>query len=565
MDARFLPAALVSPVLVALLLAAQGCSSKDASPAQPVESDAGVDDADTHDAEPDAPSPSDPCTALGLPIRAFDDGAGGVLRHELAADFTVPTLDEGGVAGSWSFKERWSGCESYVFVPDTLARSQKDATSIWERDVDKLIAASPKNAHYFFVSRKVAAEASTTAMRARIDAALAALPEADAAHWRERLHVVSVSAAGLEGWLKSVLGGVGTQGFAIDRFQRIRGVGSLADVARFKPALQSAGAWPWESNLAYAAHEVRLFEFEAKREIELAKHPATVVKLWDGEVLEEFAEKEVTLPSASEMAGFDTLEIDVDSRCPDPKKPELGNCGAWDYLAHFQVFDDEGERVELARFITSYHRETRWVVDASPMLALLKAGGARKFRYDFAPEWNKQPTETRVSLRFSNRGKALKPASATFLWSGGTFDSKYDEAHAPLDVPIPATAKKVELVAIITGHGAEANQCAEFCNHQHEVTVNGAAFLREFPEAKNNKACIDQVDHGMVPNQGGTWWFGRGGWCPGQYVAPWAVDVTSKVKPGETANLSYRGLYDGKTPPDGSGNVVVSSWLVTYE
>jgi len=46
---------------------------------------------------------------------------------------------------------------------------------------------------------------------------------------------------------------------------------------------------------------------------------------------------------------------------------------------------------------------------------------------------------------------------------------------------------------------------------------------------------------------------------------PFVVDVTKDVEPGGTATVSYRGLYDGDTPDDGSGDISMSSWLVVYE
>ena len=35
-----------------------------------------------------------------------------------------------------------------------------------------------------------------------------------------------------------------------------------------------------------------------------------------------------------------------------------------------------------------------------------------------------------------------------------------------------------------------------------------------------------QVEEGGIPNEHGTWHFGRNGWCDGQNVRPWVVDVT---------------------------------------
>ncbi len=519
------------------------------------------------DAGVDAPPPlPSACVPLGLPERAFSAGPYGTHRRDTADDFTLDLLGE----DPWSFQTRWSGCESYVFVPDVLPVSDLDKTSIWAQGITKLITASPKNVHYFFVSRlstEEKAKASTDAMRALIDANLAKLTPEKAEPWKTRLHVVAKRAAALGNWVGDVLGGHGQPGFTIDRAQRIRGIGNFSDVKQFSQALSDAKLWPWKANLAYAANEARFFNWEADQEAALAAENATVVPFWTGETLSEFAEKDVDLPSAADMAKFDTLEVEVWSGCPDPEAPEAGNCGAWDYLAALAVLDPATmKNLEIARFITSYHRESHWVVDISPMLALLQSGGKRHFRWDFAPSWNTQPTATTFSLRFSNKNKGLRSAEAVYLWPGGNFDSTYAAAHTPAQVPIPADAKKVELWAMITGHGSATNQCSEFCNHQHEFKVNsGTPYLKEHKEAGTLDKCVAHVDHGMIPNQSGTWWYGRGGWCPGQQVEPWSVDVTADVKAGEPAAIAYQGLFQNAPPPDGSGDIDLASYLIIYK
>ncbi len=511
-----------------------------------------------------APIPLDPiCSELGLPTLELHPGPYGALRSEVAEPFSLP-LSTG---ETFDFAQRFTGCESYVFIPDTLPVSDLDDTSVWEEDLDELYELSPKNAHYFFVSRRTNpddAATSLSAMQTRIDDFVATLAEPDAAHARRHLHVVTTPASAIEGWVGDILGGIGRGGFAIDRAQRLRGLGFLADVDRYSSVLANAGAWPFESNLAYAAHEVLYMNGQAELRARLDAEDVSEIPLWSGEVLEQFEEIDVMLPSAAEMAAFDTLEIEVTSACPDPEEIEFGNCGAWDYLAWLSVRNAASENVEIARFITSYHRETHWVVDASQMLPLLAAGGAQHLRWDFAPEWNTQPTATWLSLRLSNRNKPEAPSEAIFLWSGGPFGAAYNTSHAPIDVPIPADAARVELFAIVTGHGAGTGQCAEFCNHQHEVTVGSEVYLREFPEAGTDAECVPQTVNGMVPNQGGTWWFGRGGWCPGQQVEPWVEDITSAVTPGQTVTLSYRGLRNGNDPADGSGDINLTSYLIVY-
>ena len=520
---------------------------------------------DAEDAGADAaPPPPSACIALGLPERAFSEGPHGTHRRDTGGDFTLDLLGE----DPWHFKERWSGCESYVFIPDVLPVSGLDKTSIWEQGIAKLIAISPANVHYFFVSRystDAKAKTSTDAMRAKIDADLAKLTPSKAEPWKSRLHVVAKRAGNLGNWIGDVLAGHGQPGFTIDRAQRIRGIGNFADVKQYNQALSDAMQWPWKQNLAYASYEARFFNWEAEKEAELAAEKATVVPFWTGETLSEFAEKDVDLPSAAEMAKFDTLEVEVWSGCPDADKPEFGNCGAWDYLAALGLQDPVTKtNLEIARFITSYHRETHWVVDISPMLALMQSGGTRHFRWDFAPSWNVQPTSTTFSLRFSNKNKGYRPVEAVYLWSGGNFDATYAAGHLPLQVPVAADAKRVELWAIVSGHGGATNNCSEFCNHQHQFKVNGAPFLKEHKEAGTLDKCIAHVDDGMIPNQGGTWWTGRGGWCPGQQVNPWSVDVTADVTNGATADLEYSGLYKMAVPPDGSGNINLASYLIIY-
>ena len=132
---------------------------------------------------------------------------------------------------------------------------------------------------------------------------------------------------------------------------------------------------------------------------------------------------------------------------------------------------------------------------------------------------------------------------------------------------MPRGVGRVEVAAGPEVHGLDGatNNCSEFCNHQHQFKVNGTTYLKEHKEAGTLDKCIAHVDNGMIPNQGGTWWTGRGGWCPGQQVDPWSVDVTADVKSGNMAALEYAALYKMAVPPDNSGNIDLSSYLIIYK
>jgi hypothetical protein len=530
----------------------------------------------------DAGSLTNPfCDAHALTTRAWDDGDAGTPRGSLAGDFSVSLVD----GTTFGFKDSFTGCESYVFLTDLITVSQQDSTPVWNADLDSLVSSSPQNVHYFFVSlapSDAAANTNTQAMQGRINTLLAGLSSSDSAHWGARLHVLSSRGQVLTGWLHTVLVGWGEIGFAIDRRQLLRGVGDLADVTRYNQALASAGDWPWEANLAYAANEAIYMNAQETTREALDTETATVVPLFAGQVLDGGCDVDVMLPSAAEMAGYDTLEVEVTQRCPNPNDLEFNSCGAWDYIASLTVIDpgpdggldagqgaptDGGVSHEIARFITSYHRETHWVEDISPMLARLSAGGQQHFQWNFAPPWNTQPTGTELSLRFLNKGTGESVEQLVPLFTGGAFDATYDVGRMPVMVQIPSDMKRAELWMLLTGHGQDNYQCAEFCDHQHLFTVNGTSWTIDFPMAGNNDGCISDQWNGMVPNQGGTWWLGRGGWCPGGQVDPHVIDVTAQLTAGAEATISYEGLLGGN-PPVGGGanaaNIDLESFLVIY-
>ena len=508
------------------------------------------------------------CQRHGWTERPFDrEGPFGEYRHDLAASFKVELLD----GSEWKLRDYWSGCDSVAILTNRMRVSAQDGSSTWESTADlaTLVASSPRNAYYLFIASR--SEASALAdqndMQGRIDEVIADLDGEDREWWSERLLVVGEYADDLNNWVERVLDGGAGHGFIIDRLQQIRLYGNFADVSRYDPALASAEAWPWEANLAYVTHEVRASNFRSDREDRLAAQQGlTVTSAWQTELLQGTTEVEVQFPDAASMASFDSLEIDLIMDCPDPEQAESGNCGPWDYLSYLYLLD-EGEAGEdddvwheMGRFITTYHREGRYLVDATPMLVPLAEGGSRRIKFDASS----QSYLTTLNFRFYNADKGYAPSEVTTLWTGGNFNADYNAGRESISVDIPADAARVELRALITGHGMDASNCAEFCNHQHEFTVAEQVWTRDHPEVGNDTGCIDQIENGMTPNQGGTWWFGRGGWCPGQQVEPAIFDVTDAVTLGNSTEISYRGLLGDATPPANSGRIKMSSWLVVY-
>ena len=179
------------------------------------------------------------------------------------------------------------------------------------------------------------------------------------------------------------------------RFQRIRWDRRACGRQRTH---QRRGLAVWETRLFSAGWEAQYFNFEATRQERLDAETVTEIQVFDGSVQEQYTDGTLVLPDAATMAGFDTMEFDILMECPDRDQAEFGNCGAWDYLGHVWLRDAADENwLEMGRIITTYHRESRWIMDASWALAWLQDGGERTIRYEWAPSWNKQPTGITLS------------------------------------------------------------------------------------------------------------------------------------------------------------------------
>jgi hypothetical protein len=550
---------------------------------------------------------------LGLPKApaiALAEGPYGQNNRDLAGPFELPTHE-----GTFSLADHWNGQNTFMFV---MTRTGFEyAEKLWKSEPLYWLKDSPKNVHYIIMSYEPQSgpddsEQNVMAIKANIDVALEKIGKfwgkAGECHWRRRIHYVPQSAWTVGGWIEEKLKAKGVLAFAIDRFQRIRAVGLLSLV----------GGDPLLYHLLY---EPRYYNFEWKREQNLVKEGVTTVTLYSKENTKGDT-RFVDLPPPEVMAGFDTLEIDLVSNCNEHLD---SNCGEWDTGAHLDVreypveeinadaqtpckpkTDDvpadtltcecvvptggtrDGEKVckddgsgfkdcdcngsiELVRWITTYSREGRWISDHSAMLAALQ-GGKTRFSYSAGNTY-----VTDLTFRLFKKGKGERAHSIHKLFGGGPFNVDYSSKYEPLQIDVPADAKRVEVLAYITGHGfgSDKANCAEFCNHTHHFFVNGTENMHDQPYVGKQYGCAMQVEMGAVPNQFGTWTLGRGGWCPGMDVKPYVVDVTDQITLGGTNTITYKGLFEGKdyvTEPlpenrkNGfGGSIWMNSWLVVYK
>ncbi|MCB9540512.1 MAG: hypothetical protein H6704_30200 [Myxococcales bacterium] len=568
---------------------ASGTAAADAATLDAATLDGGPqpDAAETLDAAPDAavdaaPDAAPPPTCDGVPGArvAFADGAGGFQFGDLAADFTANTLDR-----PLTLSQHWTGCDSYVFLvyfPDLRQTPQGPwiGDALWDSDPLPLLTLGAPNTHYVFLSFEPDAEtrrARMEAMRSRIALGISVRPAEMTAGWAERLHFVTDRLTEVEGSLGAFAGDyldfmfspeglvdLGDRGmaqaplpftFAIDRFQRWDAGGSLS------PVVGQPQTW------AMAAYFGPFYNHMAAVRARVAAEPATEVVLLDERVSDRVFVRTVTLPDAAAMAEVDTLDLDVGVFCP--ARNPFG-CSEWDRIADVELCldgPDCADRREIARWITPYWRrgERRWLIDASPFLALLRAGGETTFRVEMGPEWErKTERDARIALRLRTAGDAPRAQGAERAFTGGSFGADYN-TREPFTFAPPADADRVELVLILSGHGqTDGDNCAEWCDHRHAFTVNGADIpVVRSPQAPGTlRGCADRAGEGVPPGQWGNWAPGRAYWCPGLPVDAIRIDVTEHVQPGMENTVTYRGQFGAREPA--GGDIALSAYVVWY-
>ena len=245
----------------------------------------------------------------------------------------------------------------------------------------------------------------------------------------------------------------------------------------------------------------------------------------------------VAVPAAAAGAPWTRLEVDFALGCPTPWET---SCAIWDRQQQVLVCCSNttdptcgGANFELARAITPFRRGLgRWVTDVSPLLPLIfgeqtgGGGGAAvaapaQCLFTAATDAWAMPWTVTLNLRLSAEPPAppaRRPRLVAPLWNtgaggngganwGATFDQHYNNGvnFPPRSVAIPSWATRATLYSVITGHGSDNFNCAEFCVTTHEITVGGAVHSETFDNAGTDEGCAYETLNGALPNEHGTW------------------------------------------------------------
>jgi len=481
----------------------------------------------------------------------------------------------------WDFESEWSGEDNYMFIH--YDPSNNNAVEMWSDECPgnicpngsdrlTLLEKSEMNTHYFFLSSGPNAEQDIILIQQDFNQLIEENMTLELQeHWKTHLHFISTKSNELNNWISNRI--AGTYAFSIDRLQRIKQAGYLGNPAGFSGFYMN-----------FLAHEVTYHDYEwnVLNEDESTYDEITVFEKehytggWASTI-----ETIVGFPDLESLDNYSGMSIELLRGCPDAN----GNysdqgCDDYDRIARMFICNEDGSNCnEAARWITPFDRQPHHLTDISSFISMLKPGGNKMVKFQESGWPNSLLT---MRFRFYH-GQDVTDTPQSFqpMWVGTIpFNPDFDDNTPPIVFDVPDDATKVEFVSYITGHGwgCDGFNCAEFCNSKHIFTVNGGVYEFEtsYPEADDNNYCmeLETIIEGVVPNQWGTWGYGRAGWCPGQDVHPIITDITDYVLAGEENVMQYsacreswNGCVDPPVCPPNDcycPEIAVSSYIIIW-
>jgi len=473
----------------------------------------------------------------------------------------------------WNLENNWTGNDSYIFIH--FDANVGTSSALWGSNTrEQLLSTSPDNVHYFFISNRAQYESDILQMKEIYDEILDGFTQEQQDHWNKRLHFINEKTSNLNNWLSNVLDG--KFAFAIDSFQKIREIGYLGNPANF------SGTY-----IHYLAHEALYFDYEGNT-FAVPQQDYNEVTIferehytggWAASISQPF-----DIPNQQNLSSYNKMEVELLRGCPDTNMNYSdAGCDDYDRIARLYLCDLDGSNCyEIAKWITPFDRQPHSLTDISPFLSLFRENENQQKILRFQESGWPNSLLT-IKLRFYIGENLNGYAQQTYpLWNNTVqFNPDYGTNRPPQVFSVPANATKVEFVSYITGHGwgsAGCFNCCEFCNTRHDFSINGGVyeFNQSFPDASSNNHCMNPETiqtTGVIPNQYGTWGYGRAGWCPGRDVKPYIMDITDYVILGDDNVIDYNACrVSGNScvsPPTCAGDgycpeIAMSSYIIIY-
>jgi len=321
------------------------------------------------------------------------------------------------------------------------------------------------------------------------------------------------------------------------------------------------------STYSYMKDTSWAYKYENGNVVKTAKTPSTLY-LYDNS-------ENPTVPTDSMMVWptyYSDYKFDSNGKATDSTFVEPDAILQREFTSRV-YFNDENtfqDNIEIFRYITPYGNGlslgdgVTWVIDVSDFIELLTG---KVFIHAQRGGWGDQYDQNvmedlELTFDIIEGTPPRNPIKMTKLWdyNGVRYDNNIETKLTPYDYTFSTEEKNAIVRVTQTGHGfgATADNCAEFCDKESYISVNGT---RRF----TRNIWRECGDNPIYP-QGGTWIYDRSNWCPGAEVTPFDYDISQYLTPNSTNTIDYdMEPYNLVVTGDGSHpNWVIRGFLFTY-
>ncbi|MEL7377149.1 MAG: LamG-like jellyroll fold domain-containing protein, partial [Bacteroidota bacterium] len=227
------------------------------------------------------------------------------------------------------------------------------------------------------------------------------------------------------------------------------------------------------------------------------------------------------------MEDFEQILLHFSVECPST------GCDPWDQPASFFVVTEEGEEIEIARFITPFGIECgNWTVDVTDFKTIMAGHVTLK---SFVQVWGPSGWLVNAELEFLEGSSPIyqdvHPLWQEFNWVYGDPGISYDLPEQT--VQTAAHSESAHMRLTLSGHGqGNTDNAAEFANKTHAIFVGG-------DWVDDHNPWKTDCGQNSCNNQNGTWTNSRAGWCPGQEVIPYLYDLSADWSAGQSLDIDY--------------------------
>jgi hypothetical protein len=243
---------------------------------------------------------------------------------------------------------------------------------------------------------------------------------------------------------------------------------------------------------------------------------------------------------------YESVQLNIRLECPPPA------CDAWDRRGAIYLHLEDGQKVELARFMTPYGVGAGWKFDVAPLVPVLVGRRTVEVEIDtWVGPGHSQGAGWLVTADLAMTGGRPKEYPFAVI---PVFQPQNVDVGDPIKDPrrsftgdLPSKEfSSAKLISIVTGHGqGNTENCAEFCAKNHSFTVGGKMQQRRVWRDNCSRTVTNRP-------QRGTWTLARAGWCPGASVEPLVMDLagpldklTVEYLPQAYVNNARTGYNDG--------------------